>query len=146
MKEGIMHLLKLNNKIFRTTQVYLDKLLKEYGLSSGSYPYLLILMENEGISQNQISKELGCDKAMSTRTIIKLIKLGYLDRKEDEDDSRAYKLFLTDKAKDTIPKVLKEIYGLVHLITADLSDQEKSVTIDSLSKVLDNIKNMKIEE
>jgi len=141
-----MHLLKLNNKIFRTTQVYLDKLLKEYGLSSGSYPYLLILMENEGISQNQISKELGCDKAMSTRTIIKLIKLGYLDRKEDEDDSRAYKLFLTDKAKDTIPKVLKEIYGLVHLITADLSDQEKSVTIDSLSKVLDNIKNMKIEE
>ncbi|MBU3114146.1 MarR family winged helix-turn-helix transcriptional regulator [Clostridium lacusfryxellense] len=144
MKEDIMHLLKLNNKIFRTAQGYLDKVLKEYELSSGSYPYLLILRENEGISQNKISKELGYDKAMSARTIIKLIKLGYLDRKEDENDSRAYKLFLTDKAKDTIPKVLNEIHGLVHLITMDLSEQEKHITIDSLSKVLNNIKRLEL--
>jgi len=139
-----MHLLKLNNKIFRTTQGYLDKVLKEYELSSGSYPYLLILKENEGISQNKISKELGYDKAMSARTIIKLIKLGYLDRKEDEDDSRAYKLFLTEKGKDTIPKVLKEIHGLVHLITMDLNEQEKIITIDSLSKVLNSIKKLRL--
>ena len=84
-----MHLIKLNNKIFRKTQVYLDKVLKEYELSSGSYPYLLILMENEGISQNKISEELGYDKAMSARTITKLINLGYLDRKKDESDCRA---------------------------------------------------------
>ena len=139
-----MHLLKLNNKIFRTTQGYLDKVLKEYELSSGSYPYLLILRENEGISQNKISKELGYDKAMSTRTIIKLIKLGYLCREQDEDDSRAYKLFLTGKAKVVIPKVLKEIHGLVHLITLNLNEQEKLITIDSLSKVLNNIKRMKL--
>ena len=40
-----MYLIKLNNKIFRTTQVYLDKVLKEYELSSGSYSYLLYLKE-----------------------------------------------------------------------------------------------------
>ena len=102
-----MYLLKLNNKIFRTTQGYLDKVLKKYELSSGLYPYLLVLRENEGISQNQISKELGFDKAMSARTITKLIKLGYLNRKEDEDDSRAYKLYLTEKAKVTIPNVIR---------------------------------------
>ena len=139
-----MHLLKLNNKIFRTTQGYLDKVLKEYDLSSGSYPYLLILKENEGINQNKISKELGYDKAMSARTIIKLIKLGYLNREEDEDDSRAYKLFLTEKAKVTIPKVIKEIHELVHLITMNLNEQEKLITIDSLSKVLNNIKKLRL--
>ena len=139
-----MYLIKLNNKIFRTTQGYLDKVLKKYELSSGSYPYLLTLRENEGISQNKISKELGYDKAMSARTITKLIKLGYLDRKEDESDSRAYKLYLTEKAKVIIPKILNEIHKLVNLITVDLNEEEKIITIDSLNKVLKNIKNIEI--
>ncbi|MBU3129231.1 MarR family transcriptional regulator [Clostridium tagluense] len=139
-----MYLIKLNNKIFRTTQVYLDKVLKEYELSSGSYPYLLILRENEGISQNKISEEVGYDKAMSARTITKLIKLGYIDRKKDETDSRAYKLYLTEKAKVTIPKVLDEIHKLVHLITVDLNEKEKNITIDSLNKILNNIRKIKL--
>ena len=139
-----MHLLKLNNKIFRTTQVYLDKVLKEYELSSGSYPYLLVLNENEGISQNKISKELGYDKAMSARTITKLIKLGYFYKKEDEADSRAYKLYLTDKAKVIIPKVLEKIHKLVNLITKDLTKEEKIITIDSLDKVLNKTKKLNL--
>ncbi|MBZ9686170.1 MarR family transcriptional regulator [Clostridium estertheticum] len=144
MQDDIMHLIKLNNKIFRTTQVYLDRVLKEYELSSGSYPYLLILREHEGISQSRISSELGYDKAMSARTITKLIKLGYLDRKEDEADSRAYKLYLTEKAKVIIPKVLGEIHKLVHLITVDLNDEAKVITIDSLNVILNNIKKIKL--
>jgi len=139
-----MHLIKLNSRIFRITQSYLDKVLKQYELSSGSYPYLLILRGNEGISQNKISEEIGCDKAMSARTITKLIRLGYLDRNKDETDSRAYKLYLTKKAKDIIPKVLEEIHKLVNLITKDLNDDEKIITLDSLSKILTNIKKFKI--
>jgi len=135
-----MYLIKLNNKIFRNTQVYLDKVLKEYELSSGSYPYLLILMENEGISQNKISEELGYDKAMSARTITKLMNLGYLNRKKDESDCRANMLYLTEKAKVTIPKVIEKIHELVHLITKDLNEEAKVITIDSLNKVLNNIK------
>jgi len=139
-----MYLTKLNNKIFRASQGYFDKVLKEYELSSGSYPYLLTLRGNEGISQNQISKELGHDKAMSARTITKLIKLGYIERKEDEADSRAYRLYLTEKAKVIIPKVLEEIHKLINLITKDLSEEEKDITINSLSKILNSIKALKL--
>ena len=141
-----MYFLKLNNQIFRTTQGHLDMRLKEYGLSSGSFPYLLILNGNEGISQNKISEAIGCDKAMSARTITKLIKLGYLEKNKDEKDSRAYRLYLTKKAKDTIPKILEKIHELADLITKDLNDEEKSITIDSLNKILNNIKKMKIQE
>ncbi|MBU3177356.1 MarR family transcriptional regulator [Clostridium estertheticum] len=140
-----MHLLKLNNQILRSTQVHLDKMLKEYDLSSGSYPYLLMLRGNEGISQNKISEEIGCDKAMSARTITKLIDLGYIVRNKDEDDSRAYKLYLTQKAKVIIPKVLYKIHKLVELITKDLNEEEKRTTINSLSKVLNSVKKMKIQ-
>lgn len=143
MQESIIQFTKLNNRIFRNTQVYLDKRLKEYGLSSGSYSYLLILRKNEGISQNKISKELGCDKAMSARTISKLINLGYIDRREDNTDCRAYKLYLTEKARGIIPYIIEEIDKLVGLITVDLNEDEKVITIDCLIRILNNIKDLK---
>jgi DNA-binding MarR family transcriptional regulator len=139
-----MYLIKLNNKIFRANQGYFDKVLKEYELSSGSYPYLLTLRGNEGISQNKISKELGHDKAMSARTITKLVKLGYIDRKEDEADARAYRLYLTKKSEDVIPKILEEIHKLVHLITKDLNEEEKVITMNSLDKILKSTKTLKL--
>lgn len=137
-----MYLIKYNSKIFRNTQIYLDKVLKEYELSSGSYHYLFKLEENEGISQNKISKELGNDKAMSARTISKLIMLGYLFKKEDEADSRAYKLYLTEKAKIIMPKIHEKIHELVDIITEDLGEEEKLITMDSLKKILRSVKNL----
>jgi len=142
--EGMMYLLKLNNKIFRYTQIYLDKVLKEYQLSSGSYPYLLILKNNDGINQNRISEELGYDKAMTTRTLAKLINIGYLDRIKDDDDFRANKIYLTEKGKNISVKVREKTAELVQLITLDLNEDEKEITIDSLNKILCNIKKIKI--
>ena len=142
--EGIMYLLKLNNKIFRYTQIYLDKALKEYELSSGSYPYLLILKDKDGINQNRISEELGYDKAMTTRTLAKLIDIGYLDRIKDDDDFRANKIYLTEKGKNVTVKVLEKIHELVRLITLDLNEEEKVNTIESLNKILCNIKKIEV--
>ena len=139
-----MYLLKLNNKIFRYTQIYLDKVLKEFDLSSGSYPYLLILKNNDGINQNRISEELGYDKAMTTRTLAKLIDIGYLDRIKDDDDFRANKIYLTEKGKNVTVKVLEKIHELVRLVTLDLNEEEKVNTIDSLNKILCNIKKIEV--
>ena len=142
MEEEIMQLLKLNNKIFRTTQVYLDKVLKKYELSSGSYPYLLMLRHKDGINQNMISEKLGYDKAMTTRTVTKLIKLGYLERNKDESDHRANNIYLTPKARVVIENILDEIHALVRLMTADMDDQEKINTVNSLKKMLTNAREL----
>lgn len=144
LDEEMSYLVKYNSKIFRNTQIYLDKVLRQYELSSGCYPYLFILEDHEGISQNKISKELGNDKAMSARTITKLIMLGYIYKEEDKTDSRAYKLYLTEKAKDIIPKIHEEIHNLVNLITKDLNTEEKSITMDSLKRIMSSVKNLNV--
>ncbi|MBC3886915.1 MarR family transcriptional regulator [Acetobacterium paludosum] len=143
-QEEIMHLLKLNNKIFRTTQVYLDKVLKKYELSSGSYPYLLMLKHQDGINQNKISEKLGYDKAMTTRTVTKLIKLGYLERNKDETDHRANNIYLTEKANVVIENILDEIHQLVQLMTKGMNDEEKINTVKSLQKLLTNMRELNI--
>lgn len=133
--EDILSFIKLNSRIFRSTQVYLDRLLKEYDLSSGTYPYLFRLLHHDGISQNQLSQELGHDKAMTTRTICRLVELGYLRREKDLDNHRANKIYLTAKARQVIPAVKSDLYGLAAVITADLTEEEKNITMSSLMKI-----------
>ncbi|EHI96769.1 regulatory protein MarR [Clostridium sp. DL-VIII] len=138
-----MNLIMVTSKIFRYKQMYLEKTLKKYGLSSGSSPYLFNLERNEGISQNGLSKELDNDKAMSARTIARLIGLGYVHREQDEKDSRSYKLYLTDKAKKVLPKIHEELQTLMNSITEDVSEAEMLITMQSLRKILVNIRRLK---
>lgn len=134
----IVKFIKLNSKIFRNTQMYLDKGLKKYGLSSGNFRYLFIIEMNEGISQNRLSREIGNDKAMSARTITKLVKAGFVKKVEDQNDARACNLYLTDKGWDVIPKLHNEIAAFEQVITGDLTEIEKVQVMHSLNRIYQN--------
>jgi len=134
-------LTKLTGSIYRSTQVYTNEVLKKYELGSGAYPYLLTLYHNDGINQNQISKELDVDKAMSARIIKKLITIGYVRKEADQEDSRACKLYLTDKAKSIIPAVKAELFHWNEIMTKSLSSEQKIELVNLLNIVLKDIKN-----
>lgn len=138
-------LIKLINKLYRYTQSYTDEALKKFNLSSGTYPYLLMLSRNAGISQNQISKKLNVDKAMSARAIKRLIDLGYVKKDVDEEDSRAYRLFLTDSAKAIIPEVINEIDNWIDIISMGSNEKEQELAVGYLKKALTNAKKFKEE-
>lgn len=131
-----MNLMMLNSKIYRNTQSYLDKVLKKYDLSSGSFHYLFIMEKNEGLCQSRISELIGHDKAMSARTINRLTEVGYVVKIEDQLDSRAYKLYLTDRARLILPEIREEIDKLIGLIAVDLTTEEKEITLSSMVKIL----------
>lgn len=143
MKKDRPPLTKVNNCLYRYTQSYTDEALAKFQLSSGTYPFILRLDCNEGISQNQLSKELNVDKAMSARSIKRLIELGYIMKEENEEDSRAYRLFLTDKAKSIIPDIRNEINKWIDLITEDISEIEKEQVVNLLERILNNARKYK---
>lgn len=128
------------SKIYRYKDSYLSRKFKKYNLSSGSFSYLLTLSRNEGISQIQISKEVGNDRAMSARTINKLIEQGFIYKVQDENDGRAYKLYLTDKGKQILPFIQKEIQEVIDFLTRDLTEDEKEITINSLKNIFEKSK------
>lgn len=144
--KDIMEFMKLNSKIYRSTQSHLEKALKPYELSGGLIPYLFTLEFNEGISQNKLSKEVENDKAMSARSIAKLIDLGYVTKEPDASDSRAYKLYLTQKAKDILPEVHGKIFELIELITSEVSEEAQTITIESMRSILERSRRLKEEE
>ena len=143
MSKERLSLIKFTNTLYRITQAYTDEALKKYELSNGTYPFLLRLNKKEGISQNQISKELNVDKAMSARSISRLMELGYIRKEHDETDSRAYKLYLTDKARAIIPDIIDIIYNWIDIITEDFDEDEKDLIVKLAEKALINAKKFK---
>lgn len=136
MEEENSALIKYINTISRITQSYTDGAMVKLNLTSGTYPFLLVLYRKEGINQNEISRELNVDKAMSARSIKKLIDLQYIEKKEDEKDSRAYKLYLTEKGRAIVPEIKKEIQQWIKIITKDFSKDEAELLEELLSRVL----------
>lgn len=141
-----MHFIMLNNKIFRNNQIQLDKVMKKYGLSSGSMPYLFILEKSEGVSLHQLSQKIGNDKAMTTRTIKRLIELEYVYKVGKDGDCRAYQLYLTEKAKMILPQMHEDVQEIVDLISVDLSPEEKAVTLVAMKKIFIRTQQLRVEE
>ncbi|MDR1074204.1 MAG: MarR family transcriptional regulator [Treponema sp.] len=78
-----------------------------YGLRSPSYGFLSYLKDREGITQRELCSILFINEAVATRTMGTLEKKGFIVRKRSETDARSYELYLTNKAKAVIPKLLK---------------------------------------
>jgi DNA-binding MarR family transcriptional regulator len=143
MNNKFRDLIRLTNNIYRCTQVYLDKKLEKLNLTTGSYPYLLVLNNNQGISQNEISRELNVDKAMSARIVKKLIDYGYIRKEENENDIRAYKLYLTNKGKEVIPEIIEIIQEWTDMLIEGNAEEQIENSLEFLGKVLENAKEMK---
>ncbi|AJD29940.1 MULTISPECIES: MarR family winged helix-turn-helix transcriptional regulator [Clostridium] len=129
--------------IDRASQGYLDEALKKYKLSSGTYPFILALYDNEGINQNALSEYVKVDKALSARAIKKLIELGYVEKIINSKDARAYKLYLTEKANDVVPEVREALDAWLHIITNGLTEEEKETAECLLQNMYMNIKESK---
>lgn len=134
---------KYVSMIYRASQGHLDEALKKYELSSGTYPFVLALYDNEGISQNALSEYVKVDKALSARAIKKLIELEYVEKTVNSKDSRAYKLYLTEKAKSIVPEVMKALDGWLDIITNGLTEEEKETAECLLQNMYMNIKEFK---
>ncbi|MDD3840157.1 MAG: MarR family transcriptional regulator, partial [Clostridia bacterium] len=91
--------------IYRAGHCYIGKRLEEFNIGSGQYGLLLLLSKNDGISQESLSDINKLDKATVGRAIKKLENQGYVVRKQDELDKRAYKLYITPKGEKVVPEI-----------------------------------------
>ncbi len=96
--ELIQRLSLLNNQYF-----------KQFDLGYSQYSSLMIIGYREGISIGELSKIQVIDKSTAGKTIQRLEKKGYATRKQNPNDKREYKLFLTKNGREILPK-LNEVY------------------------------------
>jgi DNA-binding MarR family transcriptional regulator len=133
---------KYISAIYRHSQILVSARLKPFGIGSGQYIFLLTIFANEGISQKALSEQLAIDKATTAKAVGKLETLGYVVRKTSPFDNRYNLLYLTDSGKLIVPKVKKILNELTGLSLAEVSDEEYSLMMNTLQKLLFNIRGL----
>ena len=117
-------------------KAYLDNKLSGYGINSGQYYYIIIICDNEGITQDKIKSIVHVHPSNVTRALDILDNNGYVIKKDLESDGRTCKLYPTQKAKDIYSKILKLSNEWVSIITNNFSDNEKELFEKLLKKAV----------
>ena len=68
----------------------------------GSFAFLLLISENPGINQTELSSAHGRDKSTLTGVLRDLEKLGLISRRRESADRRNYTLSLTDAGRERL--------------------------------------------
>lgn len=97
--------------------------------------FLIELYKNDGISQEELSEILNIDKATTCRAIKKLEKEELLIKVKDENDKRAYKLYLTEKSKSIEDNIKNALNEWEKHISKELSQEEVNILINMLKKI-----------
>lgn len=121
--------------LHRSRGRYMTDRLKDYGFSGAMYLILLHIEHHPGATQDSIANHMFIDKCNVARRTKKLEDLGYLYRETDRNDRRQNNLFLTEKGRELVPIIRKNLGQWGKGITAGLTDQECVTLIALLTKM-----------
>lgn len=116
-----------------------DMQLKKHGLTIALWPTLMCLWEEEGVTQREIAQKSKVENSTTTRTLDKLVKLGLVERRDDPNSRRSFRIYLTDEGRALeqvlipIPAELNQTY----LSTLDPEEQKSLIRI--LQKLVANV-------
>ncbi|MGN1400992.1 MAG: MarR family winged helix-turn-helix transcriptional regulator [Bacillus sp. (in: firmicutes)] len=126
-------------KIYCKGSAIISKELQKFGIGSGQYAFLLHLYRKDGISQEELSKQLLVDKATVARAMKKLEEANLVYRIRDQKDKRCYKVFITEKAMDMKEEVFNKVHAWDETIKQSLTKEEEAQMIYLLKKVTNNL-------
>jgi DNA-binding MarR family transcriptional regulator len=136
--ECYQHIGKYIGEIHRSSCIYFSKKFSRFGIGAGQYLFLLNLYNHDGITQEELTEKVRLDKATTARAIKKLEDEGYVKRIKKENDKRAYKLEITEKAT----QIKEEVYSIMNeweaKIRSCLTDEESQELMNLLSKLSKN--------
>lgn len=73
--------------------------IKPLGLTTGTFPALLELWENDGLTQKELVERLDIEQATMANTLARMERDGLIRRGRDENDGRVQRIWLTDHAR-----------------------------------------------
>lgn len=132
--------------IFRHAHIFFSKEMEKYGLGSGQFLFLRVLMFNEGVNQSELSSMLNIDKATTARAIRRLAEKGYVLRHSDRGDGRSYRLYMTDSGRKIALEIRELGKRVEEMLTEGFSDEEKKTLLSLLERAAKNAGSIKSVE
>lgn len=125
------------NKVFLLGQSFVNEKLKQYGLSSGLFYFILALADRECMTMQELSRAVNVDNGYTSRIINKLIELKYIKKEQNPKDARSSIVYLTDEGRKVSETVKLVMLDWINLITNHVAPDD----IIIVNKVFDTFYN-----
>ena len=126
----------------RAIKNYIEKRVSQtsesMGLKRTHGQFLKTIYDNEGLSLKELSNEMYVDKSLTTRVIKSLIDNGFVINMNNE--SREYRLYLTDKGNDAVSKIEKIVNDAWDELLSELTDDEMETLTCTHIKINEKLK------
>ena len=128
---------RLVSILYRKNQIYLNMVLKPLNLTASELPFLIYLLDHNGVSQEELASYLIIDKASTARAIQSLIEKGYIRKEKDRIDRRANKVFITDVAVEQKNKIKELLQQWSDYLTKEFDEE----SVNTMFTVLEGMVN-----
>ena len=114
-------------------------LLEGVGLYRGQPPVLHLLWEKEGRTHSEIANHLHIQPATVTKMVRRMERAGFLVSRQDQDDQRVYRLYLTEKGRGIQGEVQQIWTKLEEEALEGFSAEEHQLLRELFIKVRENL-------
>ncbi|HPI92005.1 MAG TPA: MarR family transcriptional regulator [Deltaproteobacteria bacterium] len=97
------------------------------------------IREQEGVNQNRLAQKVYKDRPNMTRILTLLEKKGYIDRSPDENDNRAYSLYLSETGRAILKKAAPIVLNYWEKRIEGLSREDIAALRRILAHISDNL-------
>jgi DNA-binding MarR family transcriptional regulator len=126
-------------QIYRAHRSRAEAALNELGLHTGQEMLLLHLWKQEGLTQSELVEILCVEPPTVTKTLHRLERAGFVERRQDPEDARVSRVFLTPAGR-ALEAPVKKIWEHLEVITQQgLSEVEKALLRRLLDQVSENV-------
>lgn len=133
---------KLDNRLHEFLHTHRNTVVRYFkscGMFNGSPRMLMLLRQNPGMTQRELSDALHVAAPTLSVSVKRNEAEGLIERRADEKDARLSRLYLTDKGREVDDRCAKGREFFIETLFADFSDADIAVLDRLLSRMTDNL-------
>ncbi|MDG1370255.1 MAG: MarR family transcriptional regulator [Paracoccaceae bacterium] len=135
----------LIHDVSRMMRAWFDERAQELGLTRAQWRVLVHLAGREGLNQSSLAEILELDTVTLGRHIDRLERDGWLERRSDPTDRRAWCLYLTPASRPTLNKMEAVAFDTITVAMRDVDEEERARFMNTLLQIKSNLTAVEVE-
>lgn len=136
MTDSLAFLLSDTSRLMRKR---FDERARTIGATRSQWRTLAVLARNEGINQGGLAELLEIEPITVCRMIDRLEEAGKVERRRDPDDRRAWRIYLTEKARPFIEQFRELANELTNEVLDGISEADRAHMATMLQQMRANL-------
>ena len=123
----------------KQTMGMLAECLAPMGVTPAQWQVLVVLWEEDGIVQRELAERMVIEQATLTRTLDRMERDGFVERRRDEHDRRRFRVFVTENGFNLINTLVPAAMKTLATVTAGFSEEEANIFRSFLRRIIGNV-------